>query len=188
MQRQLEVGSNSCLPFKTWKGIPNKTPFLFLILCTWLRVGESPAPGKWGCSPSLCVPGGLLWKREGLEEPCWKLILHSSAFTAFLFLAHQFYREFSQITAALLPHWIKSVQHLQGEKWDSKYKFAQQWQHKAIGRGIVNDNTSDQPPVSSVVLYCTKALRKVTASLQSTWNNVALIHSCVVLCMLQLYK
>lgn len=96
------------------------------------------------------------------------------------------YREFSQITAALLPHWIKAVWHLQGEQWDTKYEFTQQWQHGAIGRGTVNDNTPGQPPVFPVVL-CTRALRKVTVSLQSTWNNAALIHGCVVLCMLQLY-
>lgn len=144
MQSLLEAGSNSCaLLFKTWKGIPNKTPFLLLSPNTRLWVGESPAPGKWEWSLSLCAPSGLLWKREGAEEPCWKLIfislpsLHSSSL-------HTVYREFSQITAALLPLWIKAVQRLQGEKWDSKYEFPQQWQHKAIGRGAVNDSTSGQ--------------------------------------------
>lgn len=186
MQSQLEVGSNCCaLLFKTWKGIPNKTPFLLLSPYTWLWMGESPARGKWGCSLSLCAPSGLLQKQEGPEEPCWKLILHSSAFRL---PCTPVQAKFSQEAAALLPHWIKAVRHLQGEKWDSGYKFTHQRERKAIGREAANDNTSGQPLVFSVVLCCTKALRTVTVSLQGTWNNVAPIHSCVVLCMLQLYK
>lgn len=96
-----------------------------------------------------------------------------------------FHSEIHQITAALLPHRIKAVRHLQGEKWDSKYEFTQQWEHKAIGRGTVNDK-SGQPPAFAAVLCCSKALGKATASLQSTWNKLALLHSCVGLCMLQL--
>lgn len=140
-----------------WELLPWKMRVLPQPLCSWW------APGKVGRT-----------RKALLEAHPAFLCLHCIPLPC-----TPVYREFSQITAALLPHWIKAAQHLQEEKWDSKYKFSQQWQLKAIGRGTVNDNTSGQPPIFSVVLYCTRALRKVTVSLQSTWNNIALIHRVV---------
>lgn len=124
--------------------------------CEWVRalpLENESAPSAFVLPVGSCERGKEQRSLAGSSSCIPLPSLHSSS-------SHTVYREFSQITAALLPPWINAVQHLQGEKWDSKYEFPQQWQHKAIGRGTVNDSTSGQPPGLSAVLCCTRPLAR----------------------------
>lgn len=154
--------------------------------------GESPACGKGGMQPSmlhtvielfcqqlLCFQWALVKEGRDQSSLVWKLILHCSAFRL---PRTPIYREMSWLTAALLPHWIEGVLHLQGEVWGSKYEFTQQ-RELAIGSWEV-EMAVDLGALQAFAMLCCpshKAFREVTVSFQSPQNNVALIQFCVSL-------